>query len=175
MNEQYPTSICVALNYLEDRGWTELIDPRWAPELLEEFSRSGLGWTDEEIVEVVNQVLHGKAEWDSTDRLDLTEDMWPTRQEQINTSIKYNGFSEHTLQLIDNYINDILYGRANIHRFNLQEHAGLCAAGATLIVAYAVCCYARASFESGSLSSKCQESGTSNWEIDAKQEEVLQK
>lgn len=52
MNEQYPTAICVALNYLEDRGWTELIDPRWAPELREEFRRSGLGWTDEEIVEV---------------------------------------------------------------------------------------------------------------------------
>ncbi len=57
MNEQYPTAICVALNYLEDRGWTELIDPRWAPELLEEFRRSGLGWTDEEIVEVVNLSL----------------------------------------------------------------------------------------------------------------------
>lgn len=108
MDEQYPTAICVALNYLEDRGWTELIDPRWAPQLLEEFRRSGIGWTDEEIVEVVNQVLHGKAEWDSTDRLDLTEDMWPTCQEQINTSITYNGFSEHTLQLIDNYVNDIL-------------------------------------------------------------------
>ena len=51
-----------------------------------------------------NQVLHGKAEWDSTNRLDLTEDMWPTRQEQINTSVTYNGFSEHTLQLIDNYV-----------------------------------------------------------------------
>ena len=174
MNEQYPTSICVALNYLEDRGWTELIDPRWAPELLEEFRRSGLGWTDEEIVEVVNQVLHGKAEWDSTDRLDLTEDMWPTRQEQINTSIKYNGFSEHTLQLIDNYINDILYGRANIHRFDLQEHAGLCTGGAPLIGAYAVCCYARASFEPGRFSLKCQEAKPTNWEIDAKQEEVLQ-
>ena len=100
MNEQYPTAICVADNYLEDRGWTELIDPRWAPQLLEEFRRSGLGWSDEEIIEVVNEVLFGKAEWDSTDSLDLTDDMWPTRQEQINTSITYNGFSEHTLQLI---------------------------------------------------------------------------
>ena len=173
MNEQYPTAICVALNYLEDRGWTELIDPRWAPELLEEFRRSGLGWTDEEIIEVVNQVLHGKAEWDSTDRLDLTEDMWPTRQEQINTSITYNGFSEHTLQLIDNYINDILYGRTNIHRFDLQEHAGLCTGGAPLIGAYAVCCYARASFEPGRFSLKCKTDSPTNWEIDAKQEEVL--
>ncbi len=174
MNEQYPTAICVAFNYLEDRGWTELIDPRWAPQLLEEFRRSGLGWTDEEIVEVVNEVLFGKAEWDSTDRLDLTEDMWPTRQEQINTSITYNGFSEHTLQLIDNYINDILNGRTNIHRFNLQEHAGLCTGGAALIGAYAVCNYARASFEPGRFSLKCKEGSPTNWEIDAKQEEVLQ-
>jgi hypothetical protein len=159
---------------LEDRGWTELIDPRWAPELREEFRRSGLGWTDEDIVEVVNEVLFGKAEWDSTDRLDLTEDMWPTRQEQINTSITYNGFSEHTLQLIDNYINDILNGRTNLDRFNQQEHAGLCLADSPLIGAYAVCCYARASFEPGRFSLKCKTGSPTNWEIDAKQEEAVE-
>lgn len=175
MTEQYPDALCVAFNYLEDRGWSELIDPRWAPELLEEFRRSGLGWTDEEIVNVVNEVLFGRAEWDSKDRLNFPEFTWPTRQEQIDTSIKYNGFSENTLQLIDNYTNDILYGRANIHRFNLQEHAGLCTAGATLIGAYTVCCYARRSFEPGRFSARCEEKKPSNWEIDAKQEEVLQK
>ncbi len=174
MNEQYPTAYCVASNYLEDRGWSELIDPRWAPQLLEEFRHSGLGWTDEEIIEVVNEVLFGKAEWDSTDRIEMREVMWPTRQEQINTSITYNGFSAHTLQLIDNYTNDILYGRTNLDRFNQQEHAGLCSGGAPLIGAYIVCCYARASFESGRFSLKCQEAKPSNWEIDAKQEEVLQ-
>ena len=100
--------------------------------------------------------------------------MWPTRQEQINTSITYNDFSEHTLQLIDNYVNDILYGRANIHRFDLQEHAGLCTGGAPLIGAYAVCCYAGASFEPGRFSLKCKTGSPTNWEIDAKQEEVLQ-
>lgn len=31
-----------------------------------------------------------------------------TQQEQINTSIQYNSFSEDTLHLIDNYINDIM-------------------------------------------------------------------
>ena len=176
MTEQYPDAVCVAWNYLEDRGWSELIDPRWAPELLEEFRRSGLGWTDEEIVNVVNEVLFGKAEWDSKDRLNHPEFTWPTRQEQINTSIKYNGFSEHTLQLIDNLTNDILNGRTNLDRFNQQEHAGLCTAGAPLIGAYIVCCYARASFEPGRFSLKCKEGGSpSNWEIDAKQEEVLQK
>ncbi len=174
MTEQYPTAICVALNYLEDRGWSELIDPRWAPELLEEFRHSGLGWTDEEIIEVVNEVVFGEAEWDSKDRLSYRDETWPTRQEQINTSITYNGFSEHTLQLIDNYINDILNGRENIHRFNMQEHAGLCTGGAPLIGAYAVCNYARASFEPGRFSPKREASSPTNWEIDAKQEEVLQ-
>ena len=171
MNEQYPTAYCVASNYLEDRGWSELIDPRWAPQLLEEFRHSGLGWTDEEIIEVVNEILFGKAEWDSIDRIEMREYMWPTRQEQINTSITYNGFSAHTLQLIDNYTNDILNGRTNLDRFNQQEHAGLCLADSPLIGAYAVCGYARASFEPGRFSSKSQTSSPSNWEIDAKQEE----
>ena len=175
MTEQYPDAVCIAWNYLEDRGWSELIDPRWAPELLEEFRHSGLGWTDEEIVEVVNEVLNGEAEWDSQDRLHHPEYTWPTRQEQIDTSIKYNGFSEHTLQLIDNYANDILYGRTNLDRFNQSEHAGLCSGGASLIGAYIVCCYARASFEPGRFSARCQEKKPSNWEIDAKQEEVLQR
>ena len=92
----------------------------------------------------------------------------------IFDSIRENGFSVYTLQLIDNYTNDILNGRTNIHRFNLQEHAGLCTAGAPLIGAYTVCSYARASLESSRVSPESQESSPSNWEIDAKQEEVLQ-
>ena len=92
----------------------------------------------------------------------------------IFDSIRDSGFSAHTLQLIDNYTNDILYGRTNLDRFNQQEHAGLCSGGAPLIGAYIVCCYARASFESGRFSPERQESSPSNWEIDAKQEEVLQ-
>ena len=93
---------------------------------------------------------------------------------EIYDSIRESGFSAHTLELIDNYINDILYGRANIHRFDLQEHAGLCTGGAPLIGAYAICSYARASFEPGRFSLRCQEAKPTNWEIDAKQEEVLQ-
>ena len=94
--------------------------------------------------------------------------------EDIFYSIRESGFSVHSLQLIDNYTNDILNGRANIHQFDLSEHAGLCSGGASLIGAYIVCCYARASSESSSLSPECQDSSPSNWEIDAKQEEVLQ-
>jgi hypothetical protein len=102
------------------------------------------------------------------------KDMNEKRLMDIFDSIREGGFSAHTLQLIDNYTNDILNGRANIHRFNLQEHAGLCTAGASLIGAYTVCCYARASFEPGRFSSESKASCPSNWEIDAKQEEVLQ-
>ncbi len=102
------------------------------------------------------------------------KDMNEKRLIDIFDSIRDVGFSAHTLQLIDNYTNNILYGRANIHRFNLQEHAGLCTAGAPLIGAYTVCCYARASFEPSRFSSEGQTSSPSNWEIDAKQEEVLQ-
>ena len=92
----------------------------------------------------------------------------------IFDSIRDSGFSAHTLQLIDNYTNDILHGRTNLDRFNQQEHAGLCLADSPLIGAYAVCGYARASFEPGRFSSKSQTSSPSNWEIDAKQEECVE-
>ena len=62
-------------------------------------------------------------------------------------SIRENGFSARSIELIDNFIDDILNGRTNLDRFNQQEHAGLCTADSPLIGAYAVCCYARASFE----------------------------
>ncbi len=96
-----------------------------------------------------------------------------TQQQQINTSIQYNSFSEKTLTLIDNYINDILNGRTNVYRFNLQEHAGLCSAGAPLIGAYAVCYYARTSL-GASCNASTSERKPTNWEIDAKQEELVQ-
>ena len=102
------------------------------------------------------------------------KDMNEKRLIDIFDSIREGGFSARTLQLIDNYTNDILYGRTNLDRFNQQEHAGLCSGGAPLIGAYIVCCYARASFEPGRFSPECQEAKPSNWEIDAKQEEVLQ-
>ena len=110
-----------------------------------------------------------------TEQYPITETNFLCFDKKALEELKEGYFSEHTLQLIDNYVNDILYGRANIHRFNLQEHAGLCTAGATLIGAYTVCCYTRASLESGRFSAKCQEAKPSNWEIDAKQEEILQK
>jgi len=98
----------------------------------------------------------------------------PISIESIYAAIRDNGFSEQTTQLIDNFTNDILNGKTNLTQFNQAEHAGLCTAGAPLIGAYTVCCYARASFEPSRFSSEGQTSSPSNWEIDAKQEEVLQ-
>lgn len=94
-------------------------------------------------------------------------------KDQINISIKDDGFSEHTIKLIDEYTNAILNGRTNLTRFNQQEHAGLCTAGAPLIGAYVVCDYARRSIESGGDVAESKGS-PANWEIDAKQEELVQ-
>lgn len=94
-------------------------------------------------------------------------------QEQIFATIQANGYSAYTLQLIDNYTQDILYGRTNFSRFNLQEHAGLCSADSVLIGAYTVASYARTSLESSSNASTSQASPT-NWDIDELQERHVQ-
>ena len=172
MPSSNPSAISNGLRYLDDRGWSELIDSRWTHDVREELERSGLGLTEDEIVEVCNVAIVPEPDWDTKERLNITD--WPTQQDQIYTSIKYNAFSEHTLQLIDNYINDILNGRTNLDRFNLPEHAGLCTAGAPLIGAYIVCNYARKSLEPSGDAPAGQTSSPTNWEIDAKQEELVQ-
>ena len=65
--------------------------------------------------------------------------------ESIYAAIRDNGFSDLTIQLIDNFTNDILNGKTNLTQFNQAEHAGLCCAGEMLIGAYLVSCYARTS------------------------------
>ncbi|MBO7134806.1 MAG: hypothetical protein J6W06_11710 [Bacteroidales bacterium] len=172
MSNSNSSAISNGLRYLEDRGWTELIDSRWTIDVREELERSGLGLAENEIIEICNVAIVPKPDWNTKERLGITN--WPTRQDQINTSIKYNAFSEHTLQLIDNYINEILNGRTNIDRFNIPEHAGLCTAGAPLIGAYIVCNYARRSLEPSRNATESQASSPANWDIDAKQEELVQ-
>ena len=81
--------------------------------------------------------------------------------------------SEHTLQLIDNYINDILNRKTDLIQFNQQEHAGLCCAGEVLIGAYIVCDYARESLEAGS-DVGTGKASPPNWEIDELQEKLVQ-
>ena len=64
---------------------------------------------------------------------------------EIYAAIAAEGFTAGTLQMIDNYANDIQNGREDFFRFNLPEHAGLCKGGSPLIGASIVACYATAS------------------------------
>ena len=93
--------------------------------------------------------------------------------EHLYISIRDNGFSEHTLLLMDNYIGNILNGKTNLTQFNQSEHAGLCLAGEMLIGAYIVCNYARASLEAGA-DAATGKGGPANWEIDEYQELLVQ-
>ena len=90
----------------------------------------------------------------------------------IYEAIDANGFKESTLQLIDGFINDIENGRTNFSRFNEQEHAGLCKAGAPLIGASIIASYARRSI-TASCHAEGREGGPANWEIDEKQEQLI--
>ena len=87
--------------------------------------------------------------------------------------IAKEGFTDIMLQEIDNYINDILNGTEDFHRFNLSEHAGLCTAGAPLIGASIVACYATASLTAGR-NAEGGQGGPANWEIDEKQEQLIE-
>ena len=171
MPSSNPSSISNGLRYLEDRGWSELIDPRWTSDVREELERSGLGLTEDEIIEICNVTIMPEPDWNTKERLAITD--WPTQQDQINTSIKYNGFSEHTLQLIDNYTNDIQNGTTNFSRYTIPEHAGLCTAGSALIGASVVASYARTSLTASGDAERGQNS-PNNWEIDELQEKLIE-
>lgn len=90
------------------------------------------------------------------------------------TSINNNGFTPDTIQLIDNYINDIYNGNINADRFNTSEHAGLCSAGKVLIGAQTIASYARASLGSGRDAGESQAAIPSNWQIDEAQEKLVE-
>ena len=87
------------------------------------------------------------------------------RLEHIFGIIANEGFTDITLQEIDNYIKDIQNGTENFPRFNLSEHAGLCTAGAPLIGASVIACYATASL-TASGNAEGGEEGFANWQID---------
>ncbi|MDO4995065.1 MAG: hypothetical protein Q4E32_08700 [Bacteroidales bacterium] len=93
--------------------------------------------------------------------------------DEIFASIRHNGFDVHTLHQISQLVNDIENGTTNFPRFNLEEHAGLCKAGAPLIGASIVACYAAASLTAGGYAEGSQRCPT-NWEIDLKQEQLIE-
>ena len=94
-------------------------------------------------------------------------------ENKIADAIREEGFSTHTIALIDNYISQIFNGKKDLTQFNQAEHAGLCCAGEVLIGAYIVCCYAQASLRAGANVGGSQTS-ISNWEIDEAQENLVQ-
>lgn len=91
----------------------------------------------------------------------------------IYEAIDADGFKKSTLQLIDDYVNDIENGREDFSRFNLSEHAGLCKGGSHLIGASIIASYATASITAGSDVEGCK-GCPANWEIDNHQERLIE-
>lgn len=52
-----------ALQWLEDEGWSELIDSRWTLEVYDELQKSGLGLTDEDIRKALDIVIFDKPDY----------------------------------------------------------------------------------------------------------------
>ena len=86
-------------------------------------------------------------------------------ENKIADAIREEGFSTHTIALIDNYISQIFNGKKDLTQFNQAEHAGLCCAGEVLIGAYLVCNYARTSLTTSGNASECEKLAP-NWQID---------
>ena len=95
------------------------------------------------------------------------------RLEHIFGVIANEGFTDITLQEIDNYINDIQNGTEDFPRFNLSEHAGLCTSGAPLIGASIIACYATTSLTASS-NAEGSEGSLANWQIDECQEKLIE-
>ena len=95
------------------------------------------------------------------------------RLQHIYEVIAKEGFSDFALQEIDNYVKDIQNGTEDYYRFNLSEHAGLCTAGAPLIGASIVACYATTSL-TASRHVEGGQGSPANWEIDERQEQLIE-
>ena len=95
------------------------------------------------------------------------------RLEHIYEVIAQEGFTDITLQEINNYITDIQDGTEDFPRFNISEHAGFSKGGTPLIGASIIACYARASITAGSYA-EGSEGGPANWEIDELQEKLIE-
>ncbi len=85
--------------------------------------------------------------------------------EQIYEVIAKEGFTDLTLQTIDNYIKEIQDGTEDFPRFNLSEHAGLCTAGASLIGASVIASYATASITASCHAEGCEGQSKSRAEV----------
>ena len=93
--------------------------------------------------------------------------------QDIYEAIAAEGFTEATLQLIDNHVNEIQNGTRDFYRFNLTEHAGFCKAGPVLIGASIIASYATRSLTASSNAQGC-EGSPANWQIDECQEQLIE-
>jgi hypothetical protein len=64
-----PSAISKGLQYLNDRGWSELIDSRWTIDVREELEQSGLNLTEDEIIKICNIVIVPEPDWNTKERL----------------------------------------------------------------------------------------------------------
>ena len=103
----------------------------------------------------------------------MGEDNTNRMKDSIIERVEDSGFTDITLQKINDYIKDIQNGREDFPRFNLSEHAGLCTAGAPLIGASIIACYATSSLTAGGNVEGSKRSPT-NWEIDERQEQLIE-
>ena len=115
-------------------------------------------------------VVEGNKAYVSTVDIDMEENK---DIQTIYEVIGSEGFSERTVTLINNLVNKIENGQADFERFNQQEHAGLCKAGAPLIGASVIARYATASLTASSYAAGSQER-PANWQIDELQEQLLE-
>lgn len=92
----------------------------------------------------------------------------------IFDAIEAEGFSTRVLEIIDSFVNAIENGRTNFSQYTLSEHSGICKAGAPLIGATVIACYARASLEASANAAGSQGSRPSSWQIDSYQEKLIE-
>ncbi len=97
-----------------------------------------------------------------------------SNMEAIYNAISAEGFSKRTVDIIDNYIQQIVNGKKDLTRFNQAEHGGLCCAGEALIGAYIVCDYAKSSLAAGEDVGAGQVASPASWQIDAEQEKLVE-
>lgn len=92
---------------------------------------------------------------------------------EIYNAISSEGFSGQTIEIIDNYIKQIVNGKTDLTQFNQKEHGGLCCAGEAFIGSYLVCDYAQSSL-SASEDVGASKAGPANWQIDELQEKLVE-
>ena len=95
-------------------------------------------------------------------------------KQDIFNAITAEGFSSGVVEMINDYSEEIENGQTNFPRFDLEEHAGLCKAGAALIGASIIADYARASIAASGNVAGGQTGSPSNWQIDERQESLIE-